>query len=92
MVLLFHAVIAQNSNNIEFETIREKVAEQYRNAPIDTKKNAYLLKKLARTNEEQIIAYRYLGYIADLSGNVDSARYFFQKQLQLSKDYFLNKK
>ena len=91
LVLLFHAVIAQNSNNIEFETIRAKVAEQYRNAPIDTKKSAYLLQDLARTNEEQIIAYHYLGYIADLSGNVDSARYFFQKQLQLSKDYFLNK-
>ena len=91
LILFLQAVIAQNSDHKEFESIRSIVAGQYSNAPVETKKSAYSLQKVAKTNEEKSISYRYLGYIYNLTGNVDSARYFFQKQLQLTKEYFLNK-
>ena len=91
LILLFQSLLAQNPKGNEFETIKEKVAELYVNTPLKAKKDAYLLHELAKTNDEKIISYRYLGYIYDFSGNVDSARYFFQKQLQFSKQHFLNK-
>jgi len=91
LILLFQSLLAQNPKGNEFETIKEKVAELYINTPLKAKKDAYLLHELAKTNNEKIISYRYLGYIYDFSGNVDSARYFFQKQLQFSKEHFLNK-
>ncbi|NHN27008.1 hypothetical protein FIA58_015095 [Flavobacterium jejuense] len=91
LILLFQSLIAQNPKRNEFETIKEKVAELYINSPVKAKKEAYLLHEVAETNDEKIISYRYLGYIYDFSGNVDSARYFFQKQLQFSKEKFLNK-
>lgn len=91
LILLFQSLLAQNPKGNEFETIKEKVAELYINTPLKAKKDAYLLHELAKTNNEKIISYRYLGYIYDFSGNVDSARYFFQKQLQFSKQHFLNK-
>jgi hypothetical protein len=43
--------------------------------PEAIKKEAYLLKKIAKTNDEIETAYKYLGYINDLKGKVDSARY-----------------
>ena len=91
LILVFHTLIAQNADNTEFETIREKVAEHYSSAPFETKKEAYWLHKIAKTAEEKIISNRYLGYIYNLTGNIDSARYFFQKQLQFSKATISNK-
>lgn len=91
LILLFQSLLAQSPKGNKFETIKEKVAELYINTPLKAKKDAYLLHELAKTNDEKIISYRYLGYIYDFSGNVDSARYFFQKQLQFSKQHFLNK-
>ncbi|WP_445455937.1 tetratricopeptide repeat-containing sensor histidine kinase [Flavobacterium sp. HNIBRBA15423] len=91
LILLFQSLLAQSPKGNEFETIKGKVAELYINTPLKAKKDAYLLHELAKTNDEKIISYRYLGYIYDFSGNVDSARYFFQKQLQFSKQHFLNK-
>ncbi len=91
LILLFQSLLAQSPKGNKFETIKEKVAELYINTPLKAKKDAYLLYELAKTNDEKIISYRYLGYIYDFSGNVDSARYFFQKQLQFSKQHFLNK-
>ncbi|MBF03443.1 MAG: hypothetical protein CMP76_09125 [Flavobacterium sp.] len=90
-VCMFQTLIAQNTSNEEFDLIKEKVVAQYINAPLKAKNEAYQLYRLAKTNEQKIIAYRYLGYIHDYSGNVDSARYFYQKQLQFSKEHFLAK-
>ena len=91
LVLVFQSLVAQNSIKSEFEVIREKIDAMYSIAPLKAKKDAYLLFELANTNAEKLASYQYLGYIYNLTGNADSARYYFQKQLNSSKEYFLDK-
>lgn len=82
-------VLAQNSDKESFETVKKRVSKVFFNAPLEARKDAYLLSRIAKTKEEKVISYQYLGYIYDLSGNSDSARYYFLKRLDYTKRNFL---
>lgn len=84
-------VLGQDTNANEFQVIAEREAEIYLKSPLEAKKQALFLNELAVTNKEKIIAYHYLGNIYEITGKVDSARYYFQKQLNLSKEFFYGK-
>lgn len=88
---LVQNVLGQDSNGNEFKVIEKNVSESYLKTPLESKKLALLLNNLAVSNEEKVYAYHYLGHIYDVTGKVDSARYYFQKQLNLSKEYFFDK-
>ncbi|VXB26395.1 conserved hypothetical protein [Flavobacterium sp. 9AF] len=90
-ILFFQFLTAQNSDIKGFEVVKEKVAERYMSDPLKVKEEARHFYNKAKTNEEKIISYRFLGYFYDLAGNADSARFFFQKQLAYSKQYFFAK-
>ncbi len=81
-------VLGQDTNANEFQVIAEREAEIFLKSPLEAKKQALFLNELAVTNKEKIIAYHYLGNIYEITGKVDSARYYFQKQLNLSKEFF----
>lgn len=72
----------------EFEKIKMRVSKTFFVAPEKAKNDAYLLKKIARTNEQINMSYQYLGYIYDLTGKADSARYYFIKRLNFTKKHF----
>ena len=86
--LFLNQVFSQNKNSIDFEVVRQKVSKIYFKKPGKALNDAFLLKKLAKTNEEVITAYQYLGYIYDLTGVSDSARFYLNKRLFLSKNFF----
>lgn len=87
-LLFFQFSYSQQSK--EFETIKKRVSKTFFTAPEKAKKDAYLLKKHAQTNEQIYTSDQYLGYIYDLTGKADSARYYFQKRLTFSKKHFYN--
>lgn len=84
-------VLGQNTNATEFQVIANREAEIFLKSPLEAKKQALFLNELAVTNKEKIIAYHYLGNIYEITGKVDSARHYFQKQLNLSKEFFYGK-
>lgn len=88
---LFQNSFGQDNFANEFRVILEKESKNFLKKPLETKKQALYLNELAVTNNEKIIAYHYLGNIYEITGKVDSARYYFQKQLNLSKEFFFGK-
>lgn len=90
-ILVVQNLLGQNTHTADFEVSKERVSESFLKTPLETKKDAYLLKEMAKTNEEKITAYHYLGVINDITGKVDSARYYFENQLNLSKENFFDK-
>ena len=85
---LHFCVFAQNGNKPTFEQVKERVSKTFFVKPLEAKSDAYLLKKIAKTDLEKVTSYKYLGYIYDLTGNSDSARYYFSKELYFSKEHF----
>lgn len=79
---------AQNTSKEYFKEVRGRVAKVIYADPLGAREDALLLKKIAKNNNEKTIAYQCLGYVYDLSGNADSARYYFTKQLNLTKKHF----
>lgn len=88
-ILIFHIGLAQN--NASFEVIKNRVAKTYFTKPESAKKDALLLQKLAKTNLEKEVALKYLGYIYDLTNNVDSAKVYLERRLAFNKEHFKNK-
>lgn len=88
LLILFFFQLTYSQQNNEFEIIKKRVSKTFFVAPEKAKKDAYLLKKCARNNEEINTSYQYLGYIHDLTGKSDSARYYFQKRLNFNKKHF----
>ncbi|WP_445709796.1 tetratricopeptide repeat-containing sensor histidine kinase [Flavobacterium sp.] len=83
-------ILVSSQEVSEFEIVKKRISETFRVNPQSAKNDAFLLKKIAKNEEEKNSSYQYLGYIYDLTGNVDSARYYFQKRLNLSKEQFSN--
>lgn len=77
---------AQTSDN--FKTVEKRVSNIFFQAPEKAKSDAYLLEKIANTNEEKQVAYKFLGYVFDLTGKVDSARFYLNKRLDFTNKHF----
>ena len=75
-------------NNTSFEQLEKKVSSTFFNTPEKAKTNAYSLRELAQTNYEIQTSYKYLGYIYDLTGKADSARYYLNQRLTFNKIHF----
>lgn len=90
LLLLFYSSILLSQKKTDFEIIKKRVSKTFFVAPEKAKNDAYLLKKIAKTNKEIYISDQYIGYIHDLTGKADSARYYFQKRLNFSKKHFPN--
>jgi signal transduction histidine kinase len=78
----------QSSKKSQYDLVKERVSKTFFVKPLEAKEDAYLLKKIAKTNLEIVTAYKYLGYIYDLTGNSDSARYYYSKELYFAKKNF----
>jgi signal transduction histidine kinase len=88
LVLFSQTKMPEINKDLDFEVVKGRVSKNFFANPKGTKKDAFLLQKIAKTNTEKNESYSYLGYIYDLTGNVDSARYFFSKKLNFSKKNF----
>ncbi|MDI9309830.1 MAG: hypothetical protein QM535_06415 [Limnohabitans sp.] len=73
-----------------FDSIRKVVHDNFFNNPTGVKKDALLLVKIAKSIKQKENALHLLGYVYDLTGNVDSARYCLENRLKITKKYFLN--
>lgn len=74
--------------NDAFEEVKKRVSKTFFNTPEKAKKDAYQLKKMAKSNLERVIALQYLGYIYDLTGKPDSARAYFEERLSFTTKHF----
>ena len=77
---------AQNSNT--FKTVEKRVSNTFFKTPEKAKNDAYLLERIASNNNEKQVAYKFLGYVYDLTGKVDSARFYLNKRLNFTKQHF----
>lgn len=73
-----------------FDSLKVSVSKRFFNNPNGTKKDALLLLKIAKTKQQKVESLHLLGYVYDLTGNVDSAKYCLENRLQLTSTYFLN--
>lgn len=89
-LFFFYSSVLLSQKQSEFEIVKKRVSKTFFVAPEKAKNDAYLLKKYAKTNEQIYISDQYLGYIYDLTGKTDSARYYFEKRLNFSKKHFSN--
>ncbi|MFD0964874.1 ATP-binding protein [Pseudofulvibacter geojedonensis] len=72
----------------DFKTVEKRISNIFFQAPEKAKSDAYLLKEIAKTNEEKQIAYKFLSYVYDLTGKEDSARFYLNKRLNFAKKHF----
>ena len=87
-LILLPKVVSQHTQT--FEITKKRVSEAYFTKPESVKKDAILLQQLAKTNKEKEIALKYLGYIYDLTNNIDSAKIYLERRLAFNKEYFKN--
>lgn len=85
---MIFSVFSQNRSQTNYEVIKERVSKTFFVKPLEALDDAYLLKDIAKSDVEVVTAYKYLGYIYDLTGNSDSARFYFSKELQFAKKRF----
>ena len=71
-----------------FEDVENRVQQTFFSLPLKSLPDAYKLKKLADDNSQKQTAYKYLGFIYDLTGQPDSARYYLNKRLDFTKEHF----
>ena len=84
----FISAFSQKTKKSQYDLVKERVSKTFFVKPLDALEDAYILKKIAKTDLEIVTSYKYLGYIYDLSGNSDSARYYFTKELFFAKKNF----
>lgn len=73
-----------------FDSLKVSVSNRFFNNPEGTKKDALLLLKLAKSKKQRVEALHLLGYVYDLTGKVDSAKYCLETRLQLTTQFFWN--
>ena len=84
----FISAFSQKTKKSQYDLVKERVSKTFFVKPLDALEDAYILKKIAKTDLEIVTSYKYLGYIYDLSGNSDSARYYFSEELYFAKKNF----
>lgn len=90
LIIISCLYINSYSQDISFDTVQKRVSKLFFKSPEKAKKDAYLLKKIARKKTEIETSYKYLGYIHDLTGNQDSARHYLTARLNYTKKHFYN--
>lgn len=78
------------SNKTFFDSLKVSVSNRFFNNPEEAKKDALLLLKIAKTKQQKIESLHLLGYVYDLTGNMDSAKYCLENRLQLTSTFFWN--
>lgn len=73
-----------------FDSIRKVVHDNFFDNPTGVKKDAIFLVKIAKSIDQKEQALHLLGYVYDLTGNVDSARYCLDNRLNITKKHFSN--
>ncbi len=81
-----------NLNQNKFDSLKFSISKRFFNAPFETKKDAVILSKMAKTRVQKIESLHLLGYVYDLTGNVDSAKYCLENRLELTSKYYPNDK
>lgn len=82
-------MVAQETPDADtpFEKLKLKIHKAYFFKPKQTIPDCKQLLKIAKTNEEVYDAYRYLGYVYNLSGESDTARYYLEKKILFSRKF-----
>lgn len=73
-----------------FDSIRKVVHDDFFNNPNGVKNDAIQLNKIAKTIKQKEQAFHLLGYVYDLTGNVDSAKYCLETRLNITRKHFFN--
>lgn len=100
IVLLFYCIslVSAQTNpslpdkkfNKYFDSLKISVSNRFFNDPNGTKKDALHLFKIAKSRQQRVESLHLLGYVYDLTGKVDSAKYCLENRLALTSKYFLN--
>lgn len=97
LVYCFCLTTAQTNNlssdkkfNKYFDSLKFSISRRFFNDPNGTKKDALHLVKIAKSRQQRVESLHLLGYVYDLTGKVDSAKYCLENRLELTSKYFLN--
>jgi signal transduction histidine kinase len=71
-----------------FDVLYERTKKSFFSKPKECLEDAFKMKARARNDKEKVVADQFIGYIYDLTGNVDSARYYTTKRLLHTKKYY----
>lgn len=88
LVTLYCCLNSYAQNSDTFKTVEKRVSNTFFKTPEKAKNDAYLLEIIASNNKEKQVAYKFLGYVYDLTGKVDSARFYLNKRLNFTKQHF----
>lgn len=88
LVALYCCLNSYAQNSDTFKTVEKRVSNIFFKTPEKAKNDAHLLEKMANNNNEKQVAYKFLGYVYDLTGKVDSARFYLNKRLNFTKQHF----
>lgn len=86
LLLLINYAYSQEKS--EFSVVLDRVRKVCIETPKNAKEDVYLLKKIAKDSLEIAQSIQYLSYFHDFTGNNDSARYYYQKRLNYTKENF----
>lgn len=75
-LLLGICSFSQNTERESFDVIFSRVKKSFFSNPKECLDDAFKMKARARNDKEKVVADQFIGYIYDLTGNVDSARYY----------------
>ena len=90
IIIFFNINNLFTQNSETYTSVKERVSKNFFKTPEIAKKDCYLLLNLSKTNQEIQTSYKYLGYVYDLTGKVDSARFYLNKRLSFNKINFTN--
>jgi len=79
---------SQSTENESFDVLYERTKKSFFSKPKECLDDAFKMKARARNDKEKVVADQFLGYIYDLTGNVDSARYYTTKRLLHTKKHY----
>lgn len=82
-------MFSQKKEIESFDVLYERTKKSFFSKPKECLDDAFKMKVRARNDKEKVLADQFLGYIYDLTGNVDSARYYTTKRLLHTKKYYL---
>lgn len=87
-LLLSISSFSQEIERESFDVLYGRVKKSFFSKPKECLDDAFKMKVRARNDKEKVVADQFLGYIYDLTGNVDSARYYTTKRLLHTKKHY----
>lgn len=92
----FISAFSQKTKKSQYDLVKERVSKTFFVKPLDALEDAYILKKIAKTDLEIVTSYKYLGYIymiclviLILRDIISQRNYILQRKIFTKKKYII---